>query len=135
MPSEQPSISIGTVTGGQNNIGRTEIAGDQNQTNNYGDMIPAVAEVIDKVVEALPNEIAEPLRHEIVGIASLPPEDQTLKETADKIMAICNKIKPYAGAVGKNLAIFSATALETLAKRNPIINGIVEVCKANAKPQ
>ena len=39
--SDAPSISIGTITGGQNNIGKTEIAGDQVQNNHYGATSPA----------------------------------------------------------------------------------------------
>lgn len=132
--SDVPNISIGGISGGQNNIGKTEIAGDQTQTNNYGDSLPPVDDVVAKVAESLPAEVAADWSEQIKPLMALPIAQQEEPETVSKLMAICEAIRPHAGVVWKNLAVFGATALETLATRNPIIAGIVQVCKSN-QPQ
>lgn len=132
--SDVPNISIGGISGGQNNIGKTEIAGDQTQTNNFGDALPPVDDVVAKVAESLPEEVAAEWTEQIQPFAAMPIAQQQEPETMSKIMAICETIRPHAGTVWKNLAIFGATALETLATRNPVIAGIVQVCKANTTP-
>lgn len=132
MSNDQPSISIGTVTGGQNNIGKTEIARDQTQTNNFGESLPEIESVVERIAESIPEEKAKFVIPEIQSLAAMPIAEQELPANFERIKAVCDSLKPYVSVVAKNLAIFGATALETLAARNPVIAGVVQVCKANS---
>lgn len=116
---------------------KAQINQGQNVTasqNNSSDKPPTVVEVIEKVAEVLPTELATDWKSQVQTLAAMPIAQQQEPEQQSAILAICDQIKPHAGEVWKNLAIFGATALETLATRNPVIAGIVEVCKANSSP-
>lgn len=128
--SDTPNISIGSVSGGQNNIGKTEIAGDQIQ--NVSPQTVDLGEVVNTIEQGLPDEVAAATIPEIQAIAQLPTETQRTPEVQKRILAVCDAVRPYAGVVWKNLAIFSAAALKTLAMKNPIIAGVIEVCEANS---
>ena len=117
----------GTGENAQINQGQTVHA-----TQNNGEQLPSPEAVIEKVVESLPEDVATQWQEQIRPLAALPIAEQQQPEIASKIMAICEQIRPHAGVVWKNLAIFGATALDTLANRNPIVAGVVQVCKANS---
>lgn len=107
--------------------------GDNNEaTMNVGDQLPTPEQIIEKVAEVLPEEEASVWAPQIQQFAAMPKEEQEQPETLAKITALCDKLKPYAGPIGKSLAVFGATALETLATRSAVVAGIVAVCQANS---
>lgn len=115
--SDTPNISIGSVTGGQNNIGKTDIAGDQNQTNNYGGTSITFEQFIQAIKEQLPVEQLEQVQSEVLDplcdIAAEPEPDSeqdrvTLKA---RIMAIVEKLEPYTPYIRKTIAAFAEGAL------------------------
>lgn len=134
--SDVPSISIGSVTGGQNNIGKTDIAGDQNQTN-YSSPVPTVSAVFAAVKESLKElpeadrdvfeeQVIQPLQ----AMANLPiaqQQEPTAMETAEALLA---RVKPFAGVIGKGLLAFGEASLTALASGNPIVAGLIATTKA-----
>jgi hypothetical protein len=140
--SDIPSINIGNITGGQNNIGKTEIAGDQNQINNYGSVEPTVEEVLNQVEQALPEEPIEiggetfsraSIMPEMRQFAALPAEEQKSPDNESRMMRWLRVINEYRPAVVRNLAVFGAGALEAFAAGNPLVGGVLAVCKANSE--
>lgn len=129
--SDGPSISIGTITGGQNNIGKTEIAGDQNQTNNYGGA-PEPEQVFEAIAAELPAEVVEDTIEPLQQMAMQPIIQQEQPETKANWSNLLERLIPYAPQIGKGLATFGAAALASLANRNPIVAGVMALCKANA---
>lgn len=126
------SFSFNTTVNGGNpqiNMGQTVNA---TQTNNYGKAEPTVEAVLTEVEKALPEETAGEVMPELRTFASLPVEEVEKEEPKTRMEAILNTITEWTPAIRKNLMLFGAGALEALASTNPIINGILKVCQANA---
>lgn len=123
--SDIPSISIGSITGGQNNIGKTEIAGDQVQNNHYGQQVPTIAKVLSVVAESLPEavreemttEVIQPIEEEAKLLAAMPPEEAEEKKptVVERVTALCGKLAPYAPAISKSLAAMGEASLVAIA--------------------
>lgn len=128
--SEGPSINIGSITGGQNNIGKNEIAGDQVQHNAGSEpvTIEQFTHALEKA-EGLPDEIRNETIPDIHAIANLSSDEQQKFIDTDKWMTMAEKIRPYATSIGKSVAVFGAAALKALASKNPIVAGVMAVCE------
>lgn len=130
--SDTPSINIGTITGGQNNIGKTEIAGDQVQNNHYG-ALPSVDQVFDAVAESLPEEVADEMKAGVIEplqkLAALAPEEQKSEDVKEQAEPLYQRLVPYAPQITKGLLTFGEAALTSLASSNPIVAGLLAVCK------
>lgn len=123
--SDGPSISIGSISGGQNNIGKTEIAGDQVQTNHYADEFRNADQVFAKIAEAIPeqdrekveDQVFEPLRQEIQALTAMPiAEAEQQKESfLDRARAIVVGLTPYAGKINKVVLNIGEAALSAIA--------------------
>lgn len=123
--SDVPSISIGSITGGQNNIGKTEIAGNQVQTNNYGNQPPPIDVVLDAVAESIPLEaraelveqVIEPIREELASVELLvdKQEQEAAKPTlVERVTGLATNLKPYAPTITKALLAFGETSLAAM---------------------
>ena len=129
--SDAPSISIGSISGGQNNIGKTEIAGDQVQNNHYGATSPAA--VFDEIAKVVPPEVVEDTVEPLRALACMPLSEQQTEPIKAKAANLLERLLPYAPAIGKGLAVFGEAALTAFASSNPVIAGVVALCKS-AKP-
>ena len=143
--SNTPQINIGAVTGGQNNIGQNTIQGNQihlSQTK------PDDTELLQSVLRTIESEMRRRDPNwtnanwdEVERLANLPgsvetPESRTRHaDSGDNsddpalIESLIQAIKPYSREILRSLACFGSGALESLAKGNPLINGILSVCK------
>lgn len=130
--SDAPSISIGTITGGQNNIGKTEIAGDQVQNNHYGGTSPA--DVFEAVAKELPPEVVEDTVEPLQAMACMPIADLEQPEAKEKASNLLERLTPYSSQISKGLLAFGEASLTALASSNPIIAGLIALCKAVKKP-
>lgn len=131
--SDVPNISIGSITGGQNNIGKTEIAGDQVQNNNYGAMVPTVDEVFSAIEKDLPEEEAGELKaavlQPLMTLAQLSPKEQASEDVKEQAEPLYARLVPYVPQIAKGLATFGEAALTAVASSNPIVAGLLAVCK------
>ena len=128
MSEKTLNINIG---GG--NINGLQIGDNNTQTNtqhNAGGPTPEA--VFEKVAESVPPEVVEDTVVPLQTFAAMPIAQ--MEEPANKATwsNLIERLVPYAPQIGKGLAIFGAAALESLANRNPIIAGVVAVCKSNA---
>ena len=139
---------------GGGNIGGLQI-GDNNQqtiTQTNGEQVPTVPQVFNAIKQALPtidagmdsgeitssDDSAEDVNEQILRplqtMAELPPEEQKKPDTMERAQSLLNRLVPYAPAIGKGLAVFGSAALASLAGSNPIISGILAVCKMASEP-
>lgn len=125
--SDIPSISIGSITGGQNNIGKTEIAGDQIQTNNFGNTLTPDT-VLDTLTKELPpdvkdsveKEVFAPIRREFKSLAAMPIAEAEAKKPGvmDKIQGFISGLSRYETVlptIQKAALGFTEAALSTIA--------------------
>jgi len=80
---------------------------------------------IDDSAEDVDQQILRPLQ----TLAELPPEEQKQPDRMEQAASLINRLVPYAPQIGKGLAVFGTAALASLAGSNPIISGILAVCK------
>lgn len=144
MSNDSPNINIGQVTGGQNNIGKTEIHGDQVQHNTYGDVSITFEQVMQSLAEAIPDEgergiveqdIIQPLRE--IADQQEPKTEQERLTLKDRIMSLTEMLKPYLPEVRKAIAAFGDGALGKLASgalpppASWVVAGVIEICRDN----
>lgn len=138
MSSDGPSIHIGSITGGQNNIGKTEIAG--NQVQHVGGVEPITVDQFTQAIEqaeGLPEAIVSETVQDIHALASLPVDEQQKFIDTEKWIDMAERIRPHAASIWQSVAVFGAAALKALASNNPIVAGVLAVCensKAKEKP-
>lgn len=115
-------------------------------TVNKGDGVPTVPEVFGAIEKALPaieatadddsaEEIQEAVLRPLQTFAELPAEEQKEPEKWEQAQSLISRLVPYAPAIGKGLAVFGEAALSALASRNPIVAGILAVCKTTTKEE
>lgn len=103
-----------------------EPSGDDDETVDYVKTDDTVAsDSIDDSAEEVNEQILRPLQ----TLAELPPEEQKQPDRMEQATALINRLVPYAPQIGKGLAVFGSAALASLAGSNPIISGILAVCK------
>jgi predicted negative regulator of RcsB-dependent stress response len=123
--SDVPSISIGSITGGQNNIGKTEIAGDQVQNNHYAGEFKSADQVFEKLVEAVPEENREqveaevfsPLREEIRTLTAMPiaQAEEQKQSFLDRAKQLVSGLAPYSDKINKVVLNIGEAALSSIA--------------------
>lgn len=127
------NISIGSIQQTASGDGAINQAGVNTATTNVhkGDRPVTVPEVFDAIrsIDLLPPEAEEQLFRPLQTLAELPPEELELPSTIEQAQPLINQLVPYAPAIGKGLAVFGSAALSALASSNPVISGIVAVCK------
>lgn len=126
-------------------------------TVNKGDSLPTVPQVFGEIRKAInpqlssdpaqdespadlsaveANEQADDVDEQILRplqtMAELPEAELKKPETMEQAQSLLNRLVPYAPQVGKGLAVFGQAALTALASSNPIISGILAVCKMGA---
>lgn len=110
-----------------------EPSGNEDDTVDYVKTDDTVAsDSIDDSAEEVTEQILRPLQ----TLAELPPEEQKKPDRMEQAASLINRLVPYAPQIGKGLAVFGSAALASLAGSNPIISGILAVCKlASAENQ
>lgn len=92
------------------------------------------AQVTRSIGEALPPEDVQELTvsalQPLEDLAELPPDQQTSDDIQEQSAPLLSRLIPYAPQIGKGLATFGAAALESLATSNPIVAGLLAVCKS-----
>ena len=133
------------------NIGGGNIAGlqigDNNRqdiTQNNGSQVPTVPEVFQAIGKSLADipieaaadaDVSSEIQEQVATLqtmAELPAEQQELPEQKATWSNLIQRLVPYAPQIGKGLAVFGQAALESLALRNPVVAGVLAVCRANA---
>ena len=115
--------AIGGVQVGDNNT--------QHVVQHNGQSSPTVEQVVEKINEAIPESEPEDLKQKIQHFASLSLEEQ--KADSSQLQSIISRIEPYAPHIGKSLAVFGEAALTTLGATNPLLAGIIAVCRRVAQ--
>lgn len=114
---------------------------NQQNTQNIGGEQVTVPQVFDAVKSSLPQldaaaddatagEIEEAVIRPLQTMAELPQEEIKKPETMERAQSLINQLVPFAPQIAKGLAVFGSAALSALASRNPIIAGILAVCKS-----
>lgn len=132
--SDTPNINIGGITGGQNNIGKNEIAGNQIQNNLPPKHVTETMNVIAKIDAAISKtnpDLAKNCLPELTRLAKAPAPEQ--QQNLSRIETLCKSLRPHAELIWTTIATFGRGALESIAKTNPVINGIWEVCKHHSE--
>jgi hypothetical protein len=134
---------------GGGNIGGLQIGDNNHQkiTQTNGDQVPTVPQVFGEIRKSLGTTLAEAVDQSQVTteeqaddfeeqvvmplqtLAELPEAEQKKPDTMEQATSLLNRLVPYAPGLGKGLAVFGSAALASLAGSNPIISGILAVCK------
>ncbi len=95
-----------------------------------------VNQFFQAIRESLPEPVAQQIASEVVApieqLATSPPiEPGTLEEQHGRA-TLMERLKPYGPRIVKAVAIFGEGALNALASSNPIIAGVLALCRASA---
>lgn len=122
------NISGGNIAGlqvGDNNT--------QTITQNIGDQLPTVEQVFKTIGDSLPEEVSEEIQESVLSplqtLAAMPPEEQASEEVKERAAPLYQRLVPYAPQIGSGLLAFGEAALSALATSNPIVAGLLAVCK------
>jgi hypothetical protein len=125
------NINGGNIAGLQVGDGNT-----QTNTQHVATGGPTPLEVLAAAAAALPEDVAEDLQEAViqplVALASLPVAEQTTPDVAERADALLLRLSPWLPNISKAVAVFGEAALTALASSNPIIAGLVALCKTNA---
>jgi hypothetical protein len=106
-------------------------------TNHSGDVLPTPEKVFEAIEEAIPETEAPAIQEEVVeplrAMACMPAVEQEKPENKSRALELCNRLIPYAPQIGKSLAVFGEAALSALASSNPVIAGVLAICKLGAQ--
>lgn len=134
-------INGGTINGMQVGDGTN----NQNNTLNIGGEQVTVPQVFDALKAALPDidaaadddaatELEEMVVRPLQTLAELPEAELRKAETTEQAQSLLNQLVPFAPQIAKGLAVFGSAALSALASRNPVIAGVLAVCKMAGPP-
>jgi hypothetical protein len=116
--------TIGGVQVGDNNT--------QSVVQNNGPELITVEQVIDKIAESIPDELTKSeLMPQIRAFIGKPAEEQ--KKDEPMMQSLLAKVTPYAPQIATSLAVFGDAALTALGATNPLIAGLIAICKRVAK--
>lgn len=140
--SEGGFVFNNTVTGNGTNIAQGQTVTQDIKQTFGGDGLPTVAQVfqaVEKEIEqSLPPETAEEIKTGVIqplcAMAELPIDEQKSDAIKQQAEPLYLKLAPYAPAISKAIMTFGEAALTALASSNPIVAGLVAVCR-NAKEQ
>lgn len=118
------------ITGG--NIGGLQVGDNNTQTitQTLGDEI-TLEQVFDAVAKDLPEEVVEDTIDPLENLAKMPADEQ--EATKPKWSNLVERLTPYAPAIIKNVSVFGEAALAAIASSNPVIAGVLALCKYHAK--
>lgn len=133
MSSDEPKINIGSISGGNNIIGKNE-GGQHNHIYGARDVGPGdVFDAVEKAVRELPEDEAESVITEIVDplekLANLPAEEQT-EDVKEQAQSLVSKLQPYAPSITKTLVTLGEAGLSALASTNPVVSILVATLRA-----
>lgn len=120
---------------GGGNIGGLQVGNNNTQTitQNIGDQTPTVEQVFKTIAESLPEEVAEEMQSAVIKpleeLAKLPAEEQASEEVKERAEPLYQRLVPYAPQIGNGLLAFGEAALSAFASSNPIVAGLLAVCK------
>lgn len=120
-----------TVNGNGANIAQGQTV-SQTITQNFGGDVPEPEQVFEAIAAELPPEIVEDTIEPLQQMAMQPMVQQQAPKAKATWMNLVERLVPYAPAIGKGMATFGAAALESLANRNPVIAGILALCRAHS---
>lgn len=139
---DELNLNIGSITGGQNNIGKTEIQGGQHQTVNHGDTTITFSAIVEKIREEIPEgelvdfeAVMVPLEEAAAG--EEPTSEQDRVTTKEWIFEQVAKLGPFVPHIRKSIAAFGEGALGKLAAGalpppgSWIVAGVIEICRDN----
>lgn len=116
--------TIGGVQVGDNNT--------QSVVQNNGQPSITVEQVVEKIAESIPDEATKSdLVPQIRAFISKPAEEQKKEEPA--MQSLLAKVTPYAPQIATSLAVFGDAALTALGATNPLVAGLIAICKRAAK--
>lgn len=100
----------------------------------FGDSaVPTVPQVFEAMAKELPAEVVEDTVEPIRNLAALPIADQ--EASKPKWTNLVERLIPYAPQIAKGIAVFGEAALGALASRNPVVAGVLAICKLNSSSQ
>lgn len=121
------------------NIAGLQVGNNNSQaiTQNIGATEPSVPTVFKAIEESLPDDVAEDVAESVLRplqtMAELPAEEQKTPDIQERAQSLISRLVPYAPQIGKSLAVFGEAALTAIASSNPIIAGMLAICKATSK--
>lgn len=129
--SEGGFVFNNTVTGNGTNIAQGQTVSQEIRQTFAGESVESEA-IFEEVAKAVPPEVVEDTVEPLQTFAAMPIAQLEAPETKAKWTNLIERLAPYGPQIGKGLATFGAAALEALALRNPVVAGVMAVCKLNA---
>ncbi len=144
------SFQFGSINQTASGSGAVNQVGNNTATTtvNNGNQLPTIPQVFDAIKKALPeidvasgdsdqsqlsvanaDDVNETILRPLQTLAELPEAELNKPDTMEQAQSLLNRLVPYAPQIGKGLAVFGSAALTSLASSNPIISGILAVCK------
>lgn len=117
------------ITGG--NIAGLQVGDNNTQTitQNIGGG-PTPEAVFEAIKPELPPEVVEDTVEPLQMMACMSAAEQETPENKAKAANLYERLAPYAPQIAKGLATFGAAALGAVASSNPVVAGLLAVCKA-----
>ncbi len=117
------------ITGG--NIGGLQVGDNntQNITQHVADELRPEA-VFEAVAEQLPPEVVEDTVEPLKAMACMPLDQIEQPAIKAKAANLVERLMPYAPQIAKGVVAFTEAALTALASRNPIVAGVLAVCRS-----
>lgn len=130
MSSGESSIHIGSISGGNNIIGKNE--GGQHNHFGPGTEI-GTGDLFDAIEKSLPAADVDNLIEEVIdpleAKANLPVKEQTEAVKAEA-QTLIDRLMPYAPTITETLVTLGEAGLSALATTNPIVAMLVASLRA-----
>jgi hypothetical protein len=128
------SFNFGPINQVASGAGAVNQIGNNTATTHVGrEPVPTVEEVFSAIEKELPpeeaGEIKSAVLQPLMTLAQLPPKEQASEDVMEQAEPLYARLVPYAPQIGKGLLAFGEAALSALASSNPIIAGLLAVCK------
>jgi len=135
--SSSNTFNFGEIKQEASGAGSVNQVGNNTATTSVGNLpVPTIPQVFDAMESALSEiksdegneEINQSVLMPLQSLAELPTSQHT-PDVMEQAQSLINRLVPYAPSIGKGLAVFGQAALSSLASSNPIMAGILAVCK------
>lgn len=129
------TFNFGSIQQTASGAGSVNQIGENTATTHNGNsvQVPTLAELFSAIAKAIPGDegcdVNESIITPIQKLAELPPIEQVAVDTQEQAQSFYSRLKPYAPALFKGVAVFSEAALTSLASSNPIVAGLLAVIK------
>lgn len=120
------------------NIAGLQVGNNNNQTitQTIGGAEPSVPAVFEAIEKSLPDDVAEDVAESVLRplqtMAELPAAEQKTPDIQERAQSLISRLVPYAPQIAKSVSIFGSAALTAFASSNPIVAGLLAICKATA---